>query len=174
MMKINKKVEYALMALKHLSVQNSLPNEQGAHVCKDGVHPLTSAREICDQYGTPFDTVAKVMQVMNAHDILKSVKGIKGGYYLNKSLHDITYMQLVRMIEGKEDLGRVCQSQKGMCELFHKCNIVTPVDQLNKKLNSFLETLTIHELLLGTEFNHDHEKQEKINILAADLKSEAL
>lgn len=173
MIKINKKVEYALMALKHLSVQNSLKNEQAAHVCKDGLHALTSAREICDQYGTPFDTVAKVMQVMNAHDILKSVKGIKGGYYLNKNLSEITYMQLVRMIEGKEDLGRVCQSQKGMCELFHKCNIVTPVEQLNRKLNSYLETLTIQELLMGTEFNHEHKTINNENILASDIKSEA-
>lgn len=174
MIKINKKVEYALMALKHLSVQTTHPSESHAHVCKDGGHALTSAREICDQYGTPFDTVAKVMQVMNAHEILKSVKGIKGGYYLNKSLHDITYMQLVRMIEGKEDLGRVCQSQKGMCELYHKCNIVTPVEQLNRKLNSYLETLTIYELLMGTEFNHDHPNTNKETNIPTEIKSEAL
>lgn len=155
MLKINKKVEYALMALKHLSNENARKNSSGTD---DAV--LISAREICDQYGTPFDTMAKVMQVMNAHDLLKSVKGIKGGYYLNKSLDQITYMQLVRMIEGKDEIGRVCQSHKGMCELFNKCNIVTPVEQLNKKLNIFLETLTIQELLHGTEFNHVHPGTE--------------
>ena len=161
MLKINKKVEYALMALKHLSNEHSRKLSSG----NDEVE-LISAREICDLYGTPFDTVAKVMQVMNANDLLKSVKGIKGGYYLNKNLNDITYMQLVRMIEGKEEIGRVCHSQKGLCELYDKCNIVTPVEQLNKKLNQFLETLTIQELLHGTEFNHVHEK--------SNLKVEAL
>ena len=45
------------------------------------------------------------MQVMNNHDVLKSVKGIKGGYSLNKSLSEITYMGLVQMIEGKEEIG---------------------------------------------------------------------
>lgn len=161
MLKINKKVEYALMALKHLSNVNARkisPHSEEAL--------LISAREICDQYGTPFDTMAKVMQVMNAHELLKSVKGIKGGYYLNKNLDQVTYMQLVRMIEGKEELGRVCQSQKGMCELFSKCNIVTPVEQLNKKLNIFLETLTIQELLHGTEFNHAHEENHSVKVEA--------
>lgn len=115
--------------------------------------PLVSAREICDEFQTPFDTTAKVMQIMNGHDILKSVKGIKGGYSLNKSLSTITYMELVRMIEGKEEIGRVCTNHKGTCELLGKCNISTPVENLNKKLNGFLENLTLAELLQGTEFN---------------------
>jgi Rrf2 family protein len=139
MLKINKKVEYALMALKFMA-------DKFDHA------PLVSAREICDEFQTPFDTTAKVMQVMNSHDILKSVKGIKGGYSLNKSLTAITYMELVRMIEGREELGRVCTNHKGTCELLGKCNISTPVENLNKKLNGFLENLTLAELLQGTEF----------------------
>lgn len=115
---------------------------------------LTSAREICDEFKTPFDTTAKVMQLMNNQDILKSVKGIKGGYSLNKNLNEITYMELVRLIEGREHLGRVCEGKQGTCELFGKCNIATPVEKLNRKLNLFLETLTLEDLLQGAEFNH--------------------
>ena len=140
MLKINKKVEYALMALKFMADKNDST-------------PLVSAREICDAFLTPFDTTAKVMQVMNNHDVLKSVKGIKGGYSLNISLNDITYMELIQMIEGREELGRVCTGHKGTCELLGKCNISTPVENLNRKLNSFLENLTLAELLQGTEFN---------------------
>ena len=147
MLKINKKVEYALMALKFMADKSN----QASTNFESG---LTSAREICGELNIPFDTTAKVMQIMNNQEILKSVKGIKGGYSLNKSLTDISYMQLVRLIEGKPDTGRLCISEKGTCELFNKCNIVTPVEQLGKKLNAFLETLTIDELLNGTEFNY--------------------
>jgi Rrf2 family protein len=146
MLKINKKVEYALMALKFMADKTNFQIE--------GSNGLTSAREVCDEFKTPFDTTAKVMQMMNNQDILKSVKGIKGGYSLSKSLNDITYMELVRVIEGRDEIGRVCVSHRGTCELFLKCNIATPVELLNKKLNSFLETLTLAELLQGTEFNH--------------------
>lgn len=140
MLKINKKVEYALMALKFMADKNDQAT-------------LVSAREICDAFQTPFDTTAKVMQVMNSHDILKSVKGIKGGYFLNKNLGEITYMELVQMIEGREELGRVCSNHKGTCDFIVKCNISTPVENLNRKLNAFLENLTLAELLQGTEFN---------------------
>ena len=140
MLMINKKVEYALMALKFMADHNDST-------------PLVSAREICDAFETPFDTTAKVMQVMNNHDILKSVKGIKGGYSLNKNLSEVTYMELVQMIEGREEIGRVCSNHKGTCDLIGKCNISTPVENLNRKLNTFLENLTLAELLQGTEFN---------------------
>ena len=144
MLKINKKVEYALMALKFMADKST----RG-----DTLNALTSAREICDEFNTPFDTTAKVMQLMNNQDILKSVKGIKGGYSLNKNLSEITYMNLVRLIECKDDIGRVCVSSRGTCELFAKCNIAAPVELLNKKLNLFLEQLTLEELLIGADFN---------------------
>jgi Rrf2 family protein len=138
MLKINKKVEYALMALKYIADSSE--------------QRLISAREICDEFHTPFDTTAKVMQVMNNHGILKSVKGIKGGYTLLRPLREISYMELVQMIEGKDELGKACFSVKGKCELFEKCNIVTPVEQLNQKLNVYLMTLSLEELLNGTKF----------------------
>ena len=153
MLKINKKVEYALMALKFMADKTHLSENP----------PLISAREICDEFKTPFDTTAKVLQLMNNHDILKSVKGIKGGYSLNKSLEDITYMQLVRVIEAKESLGRVCISSKGTCELYGKCNIATPIEQLNDKLNAFLETLSLSELLMSAEFNHLEKNSHNIS-----------
>lgn len=145
MLKINKKVEYALMALKFMA-------DKARHSTDGSV--LTSAREVCDEFNTPFDTTAKVMQLMNNQDILKSTKGIKGGYSLSKNLNEITYMELVRLIEGKDHLGRVCESKQGTCELYGKCNIATPVEKLNRKLNQFLETLTLEDLLQGAEFNH--------------------
>ncbi|MBK26878.1 MAG: transcriptional regulator [Halobacteriovorax sp.] len=133
MLKINRKVEYALMALKFMA---SKP-----------VGNLTSAREICEHFNVPFDTTAKVLQTMNTRGLLNSVKGIRGGYHLEKSLDEITYMQLARMVEGKEE-GQFCHNSKGeVCELYTNCNIVDPLEQLNKKLNAYLESLSLKELL---------------------------
>lgn len=145
MLRINKKVEYALMALKFIW-ENKQPGE------------VTSAREICEQFGSPFDTTAKVMQSMNQAGILTSIKGVKGGYALERSLESVTYMQLVRIIEKKENQS-VCHGEQGTCELFHSCNIVAPVEKLNHTLNHYLESLTIGQLfrMSFTEMNQNHE-----------------
>ncbi len=132
MLKITKKVEYALIALKHMS-----------H--KEG-ETLTSARELCEAYSMPFDTMAKVLQAMNQAGWLTSLKGIKGGYTLSSDLTQISFMQLTRAIEGQE-AADVCMGNKGMCELHGTCNIVTPVTQLHKHVTSFLENLNIDQLL---------------------------
>jgi Rrf2 family protein len=136
MIKINKKVEYALVAIKHMALKQE--------------EELTSAREICDIFKTPFDTTAKVLQIMNNHGMLSSVKGIKGGYQLSVSLRDITYLQLVQMIENKKNSlnSAFCESTKGTCELYSTCNIIEPIEMLNDKINQFLQSLTLEELLL--------------------------
>jgi len=137
MLKVNKKVEYALMALKFMAEKKS--------------NNLTSAREICDHFKTPFDTTAKVMQIMNSNNILNSVKGIKGGYSISIDLSKVSYLNLAKMVEGKE-LGSICQTNKGMCELQGQCNIANPMFNLGEKLNHFLDSLSIEELLFGKEF----------------------
>jgi Rrf2 family protein len=146
MLKINRKVEYALMALKFMAKK-----EQGH---------LTSAREICEAFHVPFDTTAKVLQIMNSNGLLNSVKGIRGGYQLEKKLDEITYMELARIVEGK-DSTQFCQNSKGeLCELHSSCNISDPLEQLNKKLNTYLEGLTLSELLFENELQTTEVRME--------------
>ena len=130
MIKINRKVEYALMVLKLMKEK-----EAGE---------LTSAREVCDLYGTPFDTTAKVMQQMNTSGILHSHKGVKGGYSLCKDLNQISYIDLVETIEGKSFM---MDCHEGPCELIHSCNISQPIKRLNDYLITIFKALTLGELL---------------------------
>lgn len=130
MLKINKKVEYALIALKVM--------------LDKGQQELTTAREVSDKFNTPFDTTAKVMQVMNNADILASVKGVKGGYYLSLDLSKLSYMDLAEMVEGRS-LEMDCVAIK--CALLGTCNITGPISRLNSYLNAFLRGLTVEELL---------------------------
>jgi Rrf2 family protein len=130
MIKINRKVEYALMVLKLMKEKE--------------VSELTSAREVCDRFETPFDTTAKVMQQMNNSGILLSHKGVKGGYTLARDLSQITYMELVELIEGKSFM---MDCHEGPCDLFNKCNISQPIKRLNDYLIYIFNALTLNELL---------------------------
>ncbi len=130
MIKINRKIEYALMALKLMKEKNS--------------SDLTTAREVCDRFETPFDTTSKVMQLMNNCGILLSHKGVKGGYTLAKDLSHISYMELVELIEGKSFM---MDCHEGPCDLFHKCNITQPIKRLNDYLITIFNSISLNELL---------------------------
>lgn len=130
MIKINRKTEYALMVLKLMKEKDS--------------GELTTAREVCDRFETPFDTTAKVMQQMNNAGILHSHKGVKGGYSLLRDLSDVTYRDLVELIEGKSF---ILDCHDGPCELINKCNISQPIKRLNDYLLNIFSALTLNELL---------------------------
>ena len=117
---------------------------------------LTSAREICDKFNTPFDTMAKVMQSLNNHEVLKSVKGIKGGYSLEKSLSELSFKELENIIEGKKQDSH-CKTKKGYCDLYSLCNIKGPIDRLNFHVNNYLMNLSLEDLLLDKNIQLNNE-----------------
>lgn len=130
MIKINRKVEYALMVLKLMKDKQAME--------------LTTAREVCDRFDSPFDTTAKVMQQMNGAGILHSIKGVKGGYTLARDLSTISYMELAELIEGKSFM---MDCHEGPCDLYHKCNISQPIKRLNDYIINIFNSLTLNELL---------------------------
>lgn len=135
MIKINKKVEYALMSLKYINDKEKLSVNEDTKV---------SAREICDALSIPFDTTAKVMQQMNNAKILDSYKGVKGGYYLKSDLKNVSFLSLAELIEEKK-IGMDCESI--CCSLIQTCNIKGPIKRLNQYLMLFFKELSVYDLL---------------------------
>lgn len=134
MNKINRKLEYALMALKYMS--QKIPGE------------LTSAKEVSDAFHTPFDATARVMQQMaQKGGILRSEYGANGGYQITKDLAKISIHDLVEIIEGPTALVK-CLHKEGPCEIQGTCNIVSPVTQLNDRLTDFYKSLSLKDLLV--------------------------
>lgn len=132
MNKLNRKLEYSLMALKHMSLK--MPGE------------LTSAKEVSDRYHAPFDATARVMQLMAQHGILRSEQGATGGYQITKDLSKVTLQDLLNVIQGPTQIAKCMQDEA--CEMQTSCNIISPIQSLNQKLNEFYSNLSLRELLV--------------------------
>ncbi|MFM6928092.1 MAG: RrF2 family transcriptional regulator [Bdellovibrio sp.] len=134
MNKINRKLEYALMALKYMS--QKIPGE------------LTSAKEVSDAFHTPFDATARVMQQMaQKGGILRAEYGANGGYQITKDLAKISIHDLVAVIEGPTALVK-CLHNEAPCEIQGTCNIVSPITNLNHKLTEFYKSVSLKDLLV--------------------------
>lgn len=144
MVKLSKKMEYALISMKALS-QKSSGN-------------LTSAKEISSFYGASFDVVSRVLQTLNQAGIVKSIQGVQGGYHLLKNLDDVTLHDLIEVIEGPLALVR-CIHDVESCEMIKSCNIVSPVTRLNDKINDFYKTIKISDLFINPDFVQDMRVQ---------------
>ena len=134
MNKINRKLEYALMALKYLS--QKIPGE------------LTSAKEVSDSFKTPFDATARVMQAMAQHGLLRVEHGAMGGYQITKDLSKVTMLNLLSIVEGGPTAMAKCLVKENPCDMHTTCNIISPIQVLQTRLNDFYGNITLKELLV--------------------------
>lgn len=126
------------MALKHMSLKR--PGE------------LTSAKESAELFGVPFDVMARVLQVLTQKGILKAEQGAQGGYQITKDLSKVTLHDLVTMLQGPVEIAK-CLHSTGpeACEIQSSCNIMSPIQSLNNKLNDFYRSLNLQDLLFQSK-----------------------
>ena len=134
MLRLSKKADYALMAMKHLA-QNA-----GA----SGM-PSTSAREIAEQYDIPIELMAKVLQRLVRTGLLVSTQGTRGGYTLSRAARAISVGEVIEAIDGPFTV-TACSTEKHDCEQYSKCSIRDPLWQIKERIVAALGTVTIAEM----------------------------
>ena len=141
MFKINRKIEYALISLKHMG--HKAPGQ------------ITSAKEICDVYGTPFDPTSRVLQIMAQHGILQAEQGAKGGYIIVKDISHISMRELSDMIIGPIEIANCFHGDYSSCGITATCHIISPMLNLNERINKMFGEITVADLI---ESRHHDEK----------------
>jgi len=132
MLRLSKKADYALMAMKHLAQKSS-----GA--------PSTSARDIAEQYDIPIELMAKVLQRLVRTGLLVSTQGTRGGYTLSRAASTISVADVIQAIDGPVTV-TACSTQKNDCEQYRKCSIRDPLWQIRQRIVAALDTVTLAEM----------------------------
>lgn len=128
MLKLTKKADYGLIAMKHLTL----------------VSPRSaSAKEIAEAYGVPLPVLSKVLQLLTRGGQLVSEPGTLGGYRLSRDPADINAFDVVRAIDGPIFLAS-CFSE--VCEHSGRCNVRDPLRRVHNGIIELLERMTMVEL----------------------------
>ena len=133
MLRLSKKADYALMAMKHLA-RNT-----------DSAPASTSAREIAEQYDIPIELMAKVLQRLARNGLLTSHQGTRGGYQLSRLAWQITVADVIQAIEGPVTV-TACSTDDNHCEQYSKCNVRDPLWRVRERILAALGECTIAEL----------------------------
>ena len=154
MLKINRKVEYALIALKHISLL--------------GGDDFVSAKALSEKYACPPEIMAKVLQDLVHAKILESIKGAGGGYKLIKSLSTVNFYELNESIIGSLALVDCLSGDLKICEQVEKCNIISPLYHLNKKVLELFKNITVEELVKDKKDKKEDEiKKNMLKLMRA-------
>lgn len=133
MTKVHRKVEYALMAFKHMA---SKPKGE-----------LTTAKEISVLYGCSFAAMSRVLQNLAQARILKSEQGVSGGYMIFRDLGELTFFDLIVLLVGPLEIAKCLQSPVAQCAIRQQCNIYSPIHTLNRRMEDFYRQLKVADLL---------------------------
>ena len=131
MLRLSKKADYALMAMKHLAVKTDAAS--------------VSAREIAEEYAIPIELLAKVLQRLVRHGLLTSLQGTRGGYRLSKPSATISVAAIIAAIDGPLTV-TACSTEDDQCGQFAKCNIRDPLWRIKDRIVAALEASTLAEI----------------------------
>ncbi len=130
MLKLTKKADYGLIALRHIAV-----SPRGT----------SSAKEIADSYGIPLPLLAKVLQRLTKGNLTQSVAGTNGGYRLARDAASISALEVIRTIDGPIILTS-CFTEHGECDQSGRCTVREPLRQVHEAILELLNSMSIRDL----------------------------
>ena len=131
MLKLTKKADYALMAMKHLAECGS-----------DG---SLSAKDVSDAYGIPPEALAKILQRLARARLLQSQHGTNGGYTLARPANKISAFEVIQAIDGPLFITS-CVTTRGECGQSDRCNIREPLRNVNESIEAVLKRIKISHM----------------------------
>jgi Rrf2 family transcriptional regulator, iron-sulfur cluster assembly transcription factor len=100
--------------------------------------------------------VEQLIRALKEAQLIKSVRGSKGGHQLNKPPSEITVGQVVRLFEGQSDLVE-CVSAPEICQRSEECRVRLVWIDATEAMFEKLDAVTIADLIdeKRTPFTHD-------------------
>jgi Rrf2 family protein len=160
MLRLTKKADYGLMALKYLA-------EQAVLTGKTGSASAQSAKDIAEAYHIPPQLLAKILQTLTRQGILVSHAGTNGGYALARSAAEISAFEVIRAIDGPLFITS-CITIHGTCDLAGHCTIKEPLRKVNDSIKELLSGINIADLA------EPQDTTAPVNTLGGGLVSIAL
>jgi Rrf2 family protein len=139
MLKLTKKSDYGLIALRHLAV--------------DPYRPAATSKEIAEAYHIPLPLLSKVLQSLSKHGFLVSEQGASGGYRLARDARAISTLEVIRAIDGPVFLAS-CFHSNGECDQQATCTVKEPLRKVHEGILRLLSNISIFDL--ATQLSEVH------------------
>lgn len=134
MLKLTKKADYGLIAMRHLA-------ENAGAAC--------SAKDLAEAYGIPQEALAKILQRLAKKGLLLSHHGVHGGYILAREARKISAFDVIQAIEGPVFMTSCHTPAHGECEQSPRCTIREPLRRVGESIQQVLMRLTLADMRTG-------------------------
>ena len=116
-----------------------------AVLAKQPTGKLCGAREIADSAAIPRPFLWKILQNLTRKRLLRSFKGVRGGYELAKPAHRISVLDIIDATTPAEALAG-CMLGFGNCDSMHPCALHLVWANFSKDLTTKFRKTSLTEL----------------------------
>jgi Rrf2 family protein len=137
MLKISKLTDYGLLAAVYLARHSG---------------EVAAAREIAEFYHLPLPVVTKVLKALHTSGVIRSHRGVGGGYSFDGDAEAVTLGQLIEVFEGPWDLVE-CETLDddghATCAIRVACPSRRFMFGINRAVKGAFEQVTLGDLVRG-------------------------
>ena len=104
----------------------------------------TSVRDIAERTGLPQPYLEQILLALKGAGLVRSKRGVGGGYVLHRAPEDIKLSEIVSAVDGPITLGDFGQPhQDGACDHEGQCVLLAIWDQAGAHMKEHLEGYTL-------------------------------
>ena len=132
MLKLTKKADYGLIALRHLAAARR----------------AASAKDIAEAYRIPLPLLSKVLQKLTRAGLLISEQGTNGGYRLGRDAQEISALEVIRTIDGPIILTHCFteHDEPVECTQSSLCPVREPLRKVHEGILRLLSGISVSDL----------------------------
>lgn len=110
--------------------------------------PTQSVRDIALRTGLPQPYLEQILLALKGAGLVRSKRGVGGGYVLAKQPEDVTLAEIVSAVDGPIQLGDFGQPHKdGACDHEGQCVLLTVWDEVGAHMKTHLTAHTLADMV---------------------------
>jgi len=153
---LTRRTDYGIIALSHMA-------QRPTRVC--------TAREIAEQYHMPLSLLMNVLKSLCHAELVRSIRGAKGGYVLALSADQITLADIITAVEGPVRFVQCAGDGDTPCELIAVCPVSRPVRKVHERLVDFLGQVSLAQIAHDNEYG---SKNVALSLEGVAMNSESI
>lgn len=131
MMRLSKLTDYAVVMMVHMGQSNGR---------------VFSAAQIAEETGVPAPTVAKLLKNLARADLLISIRGVNGGYRMDRTPEEVSIAEVVQALEGPIALTACVDGADDSCTVESLCGMRGNWNKVNTAIRTALEGVSLAEM----------------------------
>lgn len=139
-MKISTKGRYALRVMIDLA--------------QNGNEGYISLKEIAERQEISLKYLEMIISILHRANFVHSLRGKSGGYKLVHEANEYTVGSILKLTEGSLAPVSCLEISNSHCERADKCITLPMWEELDKIIDSYLESITLQDLLDGNVKRH--------------------